>query len=119
MSERRPRSRRRSGDALSAAVPARHRPERAAVVGGGLVAARRVETLARAGALVSVYAPSLDEEEFAPLRERFAFTHVAREPTRADLAGCLALLYRDRATPTADATAPRRARRRGPADQRR
>ncbi len=60
-----------------------------AVVGGGLVAARRVETLARAGALVSVYAPRLDEEEFAPLGERFAFAHVAREPTRADLAGCL------------------------------
>ena len=54
-----------------------------------LVAARRVETLARAGALVTVYAPRLDEEEFAPLRERFAFAHVAREPTRADLAGAL------------------------------
>jgi len=46
--------------------------QRAAVVGGGLVAARRVETLARAGALVSVYAPRLDEEEFAPLSERAA-----------------------------------------------
>jgi len=63
--------------------------QRAAVAGGGLVAARRVETLARAGALVSVYAPRLNAEEFAPLGERFAFAHVAREPTRADLAGCL------------------------------
>ena len=63
--------------------------QKAAVVGGGLVAARRVETLTRAGALVSVYAPRLDGEEFAPLSERFAFAHVAREPTRSDLAGCL------------------------------
>ena len=61
----------------------------AAVVGGGLVAARRVETLARAGARVSVYAPRLDAEEFAPLAERFDFTHVARQPTPADLAGAL------------------------------
>lgn len=63
--------------------------EPACVVGGGTVAARRVETLARAGALVTVYARRLDEEEFAPLRARFAFTHVAREPVRADLAGAL------------------------------
>ncbi|THD46902.1 MAG: uroporphyrinogen-III C-methyltransferase [Bradyrhizobium sp.] len=63
--------------------------EPACVVGGGVVAARRVETLARAGAKVTVYAPKLDEEEFAPLRARFDFTHAAREPTRADLAGAL------------------------------
>ena len=58
----RPR-RRRPTCRCSCAPPA----SEAAVVGGGLVAARRVETLARAGALVSVYAPRLDEEEFAPL----------------------------------------------------
>ena len=62
---------------------------KAAVVGGGLVAARRVETLARAGAQVFVYALRLDHEEFAPLATSFAFTHVAREPQRADLAGAL------------------------------
>ena len=62
---------------------------KAAVVGGGLVAARRVETLARAGARVEVYAARLDEEEFAPLRDRFDFGHLRREPTAADLAGAL------------------------------
>ena len=60
--------------------------KRAAVVGGGTAAARRTETLARAGALVAVYAPTLDEE-FRDLRG-VAFEHVAREPTRADIAGC-------------------------------
>ena len=79
------------GEAATPYLPLflRARGERACVVGGGLVAARRVETLARAGALATVYAASLDEEEFAPLRERFAFTQVAREPTRADLSGAL------------------------------
>src|ERR1700690_3129413 len=79
--------------------------QKAAVIGGVLVAARRVETLARAGALVSVYAPRLDEEEFAPLRVRFAFAHIAREPTRADLAGCL-VCYIATGDPAADERPP-------------
>ena len=59
--------------------------KRAAVVGGGGAAARRVETLARAGARVSVFAARLDDE-FRFLRDTAAFEHVAREPTRDDLA---------------------------------
>ena len=61
--------------------------KRAAVVGGGSAAARRVETLARAGARVTVFASRLDDE-FHILRDA-AFDHVASEPTRADLAGCV------------------------------
>jgi uroporphyrin-III C-methyltransferase/precorrin-2 dehydrogenase/sirohydrochlorin ferrochelatase len=60
--------------------------KRAAVVGGGTAAARRAETLARAGAVVAIYAPTLSDE-FRALRG-VAFEHVAREPTRADLEGC-------------------------------
>ncbi|MGD0642514.1 MAG: siroheme synthase CysG [Roseiarcus sp.] len=58
--------------------------KRAAVVGGGSAAARRVETLARAGALVTVFAARLDDE-FSALREA-TFEHAAHEPMRADLA---------------------------------
>ncbi len=60
--------------------------KRAAVVGGGSAAARRTETLGRAGARVTVFAPRLDDE-FGALREGATFEHVAREPTHADLAG--------------------------------
>ena len=60
--------------------------KRTAVVGGGSAAARRTEALARAGARIAVYAEALDDE-FRALRG-VAFEHVAREPTRDDLAGC-------------------------------
>ena len=60
--------------------------KRTAVVGGGSAAARRTEALGRAGARIAVYAAALDDE-FRALRA-IAFEHVAREPTRADLAGC-------------------------------
>lgn len=60
--------------------------KRAAVVGGKSAAARRVETLARAGASVSVFAAKLGDE-FGAWRDKPAFRHVAREPTAADLAG--------------------------------
>ncbi|MGD1015175.1 MAG: siroheme synthase CysG [Roseiarcus sp.] len=62
--------------------------KRAAVVGGGGGAARRVEALARAGAQATVFAATLDDE-FRVLREGTAFQHVARDPTRADLEGCV------------------------------
>src|SRR5580658_3939187 len=61
--------------------------KRALVVGGGSPAARRVETLARAGAAVAVFAPKLDDE-FRNLRDGAPFEHFAREPTTADLEGC-------------------------------
>jgi uroporphyrin-III C-methyltransferase/precorrin-2 dehydrogenase/sirohydrochlorin ferrochelatase len=53
----------------------------AAVVGGGVAAARRAETLLRAGAHVAVFAAELGSE-FDELRERFAFEHVARVPAK-------------------------------------
>ncbi len=59
----------------------------AAVVGGGSAAARRTETLARAGARVTVYAAALDDE-FRALRN-VAFVRAAREPERSDLEGCV------------------------------
>jgi len=59
----------------------------AAVVGGGLVAARRAELLMRAGAAVTVFAPELSEE-FHALREKPGFRHEARDPAAADFRGC-------------------------------
>ena len=64
----------------------RVRGKRAAVVGGGSAAARRTETLGRAGALVTVFAARLDHE-FDALRDKAKFERVAREPTRADVDG--------------------------------
>ncbi len=64
----------------------RVRGKRAAVVGGGSAAARRTETLGRAGALITVFAARLDDE-FDALRDKAKFEHVAREPTRADVDG--------------------------------
>jgi uroporphyrin-III C-methyltransferase/precorrin-2 dehydrogenase/sirohydrochlorin ferrochelatase len=61
--------------------------KRAAVVGGGSAAARRVETLARADAHITVFAARLDDE-FRALRD-VQFDHVMKEPTRADLEGCV------------------------------
>ncbi len=59
---------------------------RAIVVGGGVPAARRAETLLNAGARVAVHAESLCDD-FAQLRARHAFEHVPHDPTPADLAG--------------------------------
>ena len=59
--------------------------KRAAVVGGGSAAARRVETLGRAGARVTVFAARLDDE-FHTLRDA-TLEHVARDPSPADLEG--------------------------------
>lgn len=64
--------------------------KRAAVVGGGSAAARRAETLIRAGAKVTVFATALDDE-FRALRDA-RFAHVAREPTLEDIEAC-ALCY--------------------------
>jgi uroporphyrin-III C-methyltransferase/precorrin-2 dehydrogenase/sirohydrochlorin ferrochelatase len=64
----------------------RVRGKRAAVVGGGSAAARRAETLARAGARMTVFAARLDDE-FRALRNDAAFEHVTSEPTPADLDG--------------------------------
>ncbi len=64
----------------------RVRGKRAAVVGGGSAAARRAETLARAGARVTVFAARLDDE-FRALRDSATFRHIASEPTPADLVG--------------------------------
>jgi len=56
----------------------------AAIVGGGLAAARRAELLLRAGATVTVFAPELGDE-FEPLRENPGFRHEAREPAADDI----------------------------------
>ncbi|MFO1135027.1 MAG: siroheme synthase CysG [Rhodoblastus sp.] len=59
----------------------------AAVIGGGLAAARRAELLLRAGAQVTVFAPSFSEE-FTPVAESFAFERIARWPHKsAELEG--------------------------------
>ncbi len=57
-----------------------------AVVGGQVVAARRAELLARAGARVTVYAPSLSDE-FYELRDKPNLKHAPHDPTSEDLAG--------------------------------
>ena len=59
----------------------------AAVIGGGLAAARRAELLLRAGAHVTVFAPAFSDE-FTPLSETFAFERIARWPHKpAELDG--------------------------------
>ena len=62
----------------------RDRP--AVVVGGGLVAARRAELLARSGARVTVFATELSDE-FLELREKPNFQHAPRAPRPEDFAG--------------------------------
>ncbi|MFT4097858.1 MAG: siroheme synthase CysG [Rhodoblastus sp.] len=62
------------------------RGKRAAVIGGGLAAARRAETLLRAGADVTVFAPALSDE-FTDVAEAFAFAREARWPQAAELEG--------------------------------
>ncbi len=53
-----------------------------AVIGGGLPAARRTETLLRAGARVTVFTPALGAE-FSQLRRDDALAFVARDPRDA------------------------------------
>ena len=61
----------------------RDRP--AAVVGGGLVAARRAELLVRSGARVTVFSAELGAE-FLELTEKPNFQHAPRAPRHEDLA---------------------------------
>jgi len=57
------------------------------VVGGGVPAARRAETMLRAGAALTVFADRLSED-FERLRVAHAFEHVARPPAKpAELEG--------------------------------
>ena len=70
------------------AVPARL-GQVAAVVGGGPVAACRVETLARCSARSSGLRAAPRRRGVAPLGERFAFAHVGRGPTAPTSPGCL------------------------------
>ncbi len=66
-------------------VNMRDRP--AAVVGSGVVAARRAEFLVRSGARVSVFAHEIGDE-FFELRGKPNFRHVARDPELEDLRHC-------------------------------
>src|SRR5260370_11584982 len=59
----------------------------AAVVGGGVVAARRADHLLRAGAHVSVFARELSGD-FLEIRGQPNFRHVARDPGVEDFRGC-------------------------------
>ena len=61
------------------------------VVGGGEVAARKVEALLEAGARVTVVSPSLSPALKALVARRLV-THIAREYQRGDIRGCL-LVY--------------------------
>ncbi len=61
----------------------RDRP--AAVVGAGVVAARRAELAVRAGARVTVFAPTLGDE-FRDLKDAPNFGHAPREPAPGDFA---------------------------------
>ncbi len=58
----------------------------AAVVGAGVVAARRAELLVRCGARVTVFASALGDE-FHDLRDKPNFRHAERDPTPDDLSG--------------------------------
>ncbi len=67
-------------------VDMRDRP--AAVVGGGVVAARRADFLVRAGARVTVFSPDPLGDDFLELRDRANFRHAARKPAPMDFEGC-------------------------------
>ena len=54
------------------------------VAGGGTVAARRCEIALRAGARVRLFAESIDEDDFADLRDHPRLEHFARCPEPAD-----------------------------------
>lgn len=58
------------------------------VIGGGTAAARKAELASRAGASVTVLAPTLDEDLLRLVRER-GVEHRSGPPTAADLEGCL------------------------------
>ena len=61
------------------------------VVGGGEVAARKVEALLEAGAYVTVVSPRLSPQ-LDSLSARRLVTHIAREYVRGDICGCV-LIY--------------------------
>src|SRR5216684_2302491 len=65
---------------------------RCLVVGGGEVAARKVESLLAAGAQVIVVSPNLAAPALNAAVDRGMVEHVAREYRRGDIAGC-ALAY--------------------------
>jgi len=65
---------------------------RCIVVGGGEVAARKVESLVAAGAQVIIVSPILTVPSLSAIVERGLATHLAREYRRGDIAGC-ALAY--------------------------
>ena len=65
-------------------VDMRDRP--ALVIGGGVMAARRAELLARSSARVTTFARELSDE-FLELRARPNFRHEARDPVPEDFAG--------------------------------
>ena len=62
------------------------RDRAAAVIGAGVVAARRAELLIRAGARVTVFAPTLSDE-FLELAGKPNLRHAPRDPAPEDLAG--------------------------------
>jgi precorrin-2 dehydrogenase len=68
------------------------RGRRCVVVGGGEVAARKVESLVAAGARVTVVSPNLTAPALAAAVEREMVEHIARAYRRGDIAGC-ALAY--------------------------
>ena len=59
-----------------------------AVVGSGVVAARRAELAVRAGADVTVFAPGDLSDEFLELLDKPNLRHAPRDPAPGDLAGC-------------------------------
>ena len=61
------------------------------VVGGGEVAARKVESILEAGARVTVVSPSLSPQ-MAAIIDNGLVTHVARDYRRGDIRGCV-LVY--------------------------
>ena len=65
---------------------------RCVVVGGGEVAARKVESLLAAGAEVTIISPVLSAPSLSAIANRGLATHVARAYQRGDIAGC-ALAY--------------------------
>ena len=65
---------------------------RCVVVGGGEVAARKVESLLAAGAQVTIIAPVISARSLSAIVDRRLATHVARAYRRGDIAGC-ALAY--------------------------
>jgi uroporphyrin-III C-methyltransferase len=73
--------------------------KRAVVIGAGVAASRRAETLLRAGARVTAYAAT-PSEEWAELARRSGLEFAARAPTSAELAGSAVCIV---ATEDADA----------------